>query len=260
MRDFFVSTRAPYVPLVMLLGGVLVIAMVIRLLNGAAGHGDTDNPLSGEAVGASDAPVVVVKEPTGAPTGSLSLSVPLAGADLNVGPGAFPPDGSVVVTVVLPTSEATSVAIRLRQLQDDGSLKAASSIMLDLQPDEGGSAEATTTVQALTDELGPGLYRVALRWEDVRIGGADVALGLYQPTNVAIFNDPRQVSFAAGRYVGVKVNARGRETDTKPFRLQNPSGAPATAYALLNGEPHLLISKGVWAGYWIPMGDGVTLN
>jgi hypothetical protein len=260
MRDFFVSTRAPYVPLVVLLGGALVVAMVIRLLNSGPSPGETNNPLSGEPVGASDAPVVVVNEPAGAPTGTLSLSVPVGGTDLDVGPGAFPPDGSVVVSVVLPTSDATTVEIRLRRMQDDGSLQAATPITLDVQPDDAGSASATTTVQALTDELGPGIYRVVLRWDGTRIGGADVALGLYQPTNVAIFNDPRQVSFAAGRYVAVQVNARGKQTDAKAYRLPDPSGAPATAYALLNGEPHLFIAKGVWAGYWMPIGDGVTLQ
>ncbi len=32
-RDFFLSTRAPYAPVVMLIGAVVVIGVVIRLLN-----------------------------------------------------------------------------------------------------------------------------------------------------------------------------------------------------------------------------------
>ena len=35
-------------------------------------------------------------------------------------------------------------------------------------------------------------------------------------------------------------------------RLDRTSGANATAWAMIHGRAHVLISNGIWAGYWLP--------
>ncbi len=76
---------------------------------------------------------------------------------------------------------------------------------------------------------------------------------------MAIF-EPRAVVFAAGTYTGVQVDGNGAVTDEKPYELTKASGASAVAFSMLNGTPHLLISNGVWAGHWIPVSEGMTLQ
>jgi hypothetical protein len=258
-RDFVLSTRAPYAPVVMLIGAAVVIGVVIRLLNTSP---VADHPLSGAPVGTGNGPVVVTDPATKTASGSLSLLLPVgaAGESMAVGPSAFPAGAQVGLSVHLPTDQATAVQIGLAQLEADGTLKAAGPISVDVEPDVNGTASVRTSVAALTEELGPGLYRIDLRWEGESIGVTDVALGQLQPGNIAIFDEPRLVSFAAATYTGVQVDGNGAVTAEKPYELGKASGASAVAFAVLNGTPHLLISNGVWAGYWMPVGDGMTIQ
>ena len=87
-----------------------------------------------------------------------------------------------------------------------------------------------------------------------------MALGLAQPSVVAIFTEPRQVVFAAGEYIGVQFDAAGTVASRQVSSLGAGSGAPAAAYARFSGSPHVLIAAGVWAGYWMPLGEGVELR
>ncbi len=258
-RDFFLSTRAPYAPVVMLIGAVVVIGVVIRLLNTTP---VAEHPLSGAPVGTGNGPVVVTDPATKTASGSLSLLLPVdaAGESMAVGPAAFPAGAQVALSVLLPTDQATSVQVGLAQLQPDGTLTAAEPVSVEVEPDVNGAASVRTSVAALTEELGPGIYRVDLRWEGERIGGTDVALGQLQPGNVAIFDEPRAILFAAGTYTGVQVDGNGAVAAEKPYELGKASGASAVAFAMLNGRPHLLISNGVWAGHWMPVSDGMTLQ
>lgn len=260
-RDFVLSTRAPYVPIVMLIGAVAVIAVVIRLLN-ASDPAAPSPPLSGVPVGNSQPPVVITQPATETARGSLSLLMPVnvGGEPLPMGPAAFPAGSSVALSVLLPTDQPTSIEIALASLQRDGTLQEAAPVSVDVVPDESGAATVSTGVDQLTAELGAGVYRVELRWDGDRIGGADVALGMAQPSNVAIFDEPRGVSFAEGRHVGVRVDASGAVSEEKPVGLPKSSSAPASAYGLLNGRPHVYITAGVWDGYWLQLGDGVALN
>jgi len=261
-RDIVSSTRAPYAPVVMLIGAVLVIGVVIRLLNSGAEVAAPTAPLSGQPIGNGEAPVVVTQPAVHAPSGSLSLLMPMGSADepLPVGPAAFPAGASLVLSVVLPTDAATSVVIGLSRMAADGTLQAAQPVSLEVTPDENGAARVSTSVAKLTAELGPGLYRLNLRWDDQSLATTDVALGLGQPNNVAIFDAPRQVTFAAGTYTGVRMDPSGVVTDEKPYRLDSASGAPSIAFGVVNGRPHLLISQGVWGGYWVAITDGVSLD
>lgn len=251
------STRTPYLPFVVLIGAVAVIAVVFRLLNSPAPA--PSYPLSGAPIEADGPPPPPI---TRAASGSLSVLMPAGvdGVPLDLGPAAFPPEASVILSATLPTTERTTVTIRLARLGSDGTLTQAQPVALSVVPDRQGAARVSTTVSALTEELGPGIYRVGMTWEGDQIGGMDVGLGLLEPSGVAIFDEPRLVEFAAGAFTGRQFDAAGRVSGEKPYTLGRPSGAPAVAYARYDGVPHLLISEGVWAGFWVPMTEGVTLN
>ena len=244
----------------MLIGGVLVLGVIIRLLNTEPAV--PVYPMSGAPVGDGQAPVVVTQPAARVATGSLSLLMPVdqSGEPMQVGPAAFPAGAAVVLSVVLPTNEPSAITVSLARLADDGSLQRAEPIAIDVLPDSDGMARVSTTVATLTSELGAGIYRVGLQWDGERIGGTDVALGLQQPSSVAIFSQPRRVSFAAGKYVGQRMDAKGQPVDTKPYTLGSASSAPAAAYAQFGGVPHALITAGIWAGYWIPLSDSATLQ
>jgi hypothetical protein len=252
------SSRAPYAPLVILIGASLVIAVIIRLLNAAP---VVDHPMSGAPVGNGNA-VVVTQSANRPATGSLSLLMPIgsSGDPISVGPAAFPPGSAVVLSVVLPAQDSTQVKVALSRLADDGTLETAEPIYVTVTPDEDGSARVSTTVDALTSQLGAGVYRVDLVWDGQRIGGTDVALGLAQPANVAIFEAPRHALFAAGQHTGIKPNPDGTVGDQKAFKLGKASGAPAAAFARFAGRDHVFISAGIWAGYWVPLDGSVTLD
>lgn len=260
-REAVPSTRTPYFPFVMLFGALAVLAVVVRVLNAeeAPAH-----PLSGapvEMVGATaDLPAPQVG--SRAASAAMAPLLPIAdGADpLLLGPAAFPPGSSVILSAVLPTSEPTFIGVTLSRLADDGALVDAAPISIRVEPDEDGQVRLATSVDELTHGLGSGIYRVSLTWEDRVIGGADVALGMFQPANVAIFDQPRGVTFAAGEHTGVRRNQLGAVTEEMPFNLSADSGAPAMAYAHFNGRPHVFIVEGVWAGFWMPLSDGVALR
>jgi hypothetical protein len=253
--DFVSSERAPYAPIVMLIGAVAVIAVVIALLN----RGGSDEPLSGSPVGSGSPEAVAAG---GSASGSIALLMPISagGQTLEVGPAAFPPGSDIALDVELPAEGTATVVVALSRMQDDGTMRAGQEISLDVQLDANGSASVTASIETLTAELGPGIYHVELRWQGEPIGAADVTLGMAQPANVVIFDAPRNVTFAAGTYTGVRVDATGAVTDSKPFELGKASGAPAAAFANLNGTPHVLITAGVWAGYWVPVVEGVSLE
>lgn len=260
-RDFVLSTRAPYAPIVMLIGALVVIGVVIRLLN-TSPPADPASPLSGAPVGDGEAPVVVTDPAAQAARGSLSLLMPVRNADepMAVGPGAFPAGSAVVLSVVLPTQQPTSVKIGLARMKVDGTMQPARPISVEVKPDENGAATVKADAATLTEELGAGLYHVTFAWDDQKLTDMDVALGQSQPANVAIFDESRHVLFAAGSYTGVQLDANGAVAGEKPYRLDDASGAPAAAFGMVNGQPHLYITKGVWGGYWVAMTEGVTLE
>jgi len=188
------------------------------------------------------------------------MPISAGGQTLEVGPAAFPPGSDIALTVELPTEGPSSDVVDLGRLRNDGTLRAAQEIPIEVQLDANGSASVSASIETLTAELGPGIYHLELRWQDEQIGAADVTLGMAQPANVAIFAEPRSVTFDAGSYAGIRVNAGGKVTDTKTYELEKASGAPAAAFANLNGKPHVLITAGVWAGYWVPVTQGVSLE
>jgi spore germination protein YaaH len=74
------------------------------------------------------------------------------------------------------------------------------------------------------------------------------------------FGSPRAVSFAAGAHTGLAFTASGGVSGARTYVLARPSSASATARAVINGVTYVLISNGVWAGYWVPVSSRVVLS
>jgi spore germination protein YaaH len=74
------------------------------------------------------------------------------------------------------------------------------------------------------------------------------------------FAGPRLVSFAIGTHTGYRFTATGAVSASKTATLGNSSSAQASARAVINGRPHLLIANGIWAGYWVPESSRIILR
>ena len=57
-------------------------------------------------------------------------------------------------------------------------------------PGDDGRATVETSVADLLGERAPGIYRIVVRWDGAVIGSQDVALGMSQPSGVAVFTEP----------------------------------------------------------------------
>lgn len=66
------------------------------------------------------------------------------------------------------------------------------------------------------------------------------------------FSPERRVQIRAGTHTGIAWTSSGTVAGTRTGALSRPSGAPAAAWAVVNGRPHVLIAAGMWAGYWLP--------
>jgi uncharacterized protein YkwD len=65
------------------------------------------------------------------------------------------------------------------------------------------------------------------------------------------FKPARRIGFEAGTYTGRTFDKLGRVTGSKTATLEAPSGASASARAIINGRPFYRVKDGLWAGYWI---------
>ena len=267
----YVSGRTPHVPIAMLLGALLIVGVALRFLNTEPATSTSTQPLSGARVDGpviGEAPAAALQLPdepgawlhAAADRPGAVLAGTVDGDPVPLGPPAFPADAAVALTVALPTSEETVVNVSTSRLKTDGTLAGAADLELAVAPAADGRATVETGVDALLGESAPGIFRVQVAWDGSVIATQDVALGMDQPSAVAIFDEPRQVVFLAGEYTGAQFRADGTVADQKPSRLDANSGAPGAAYARFSGTPHVLIAKGLWAGFWMPLGEGVELR
>jgi uncharacterized protein YkwD len=84
---------------------------------------------------------------------------------------------------------------------------------------------------------------------------------VYIPGVVARFSyaTPRRLAFTASTITGYRYDSAGRVIGSRKVSLPHPSGASASARAVINGRPHFLVLDGVWAGYWVPDTAAVSL-
>jgi hypothetical protein len=73
--------------------------------------------------------------------------------------------------------------------------------------------------------------------------------GLYDRVT---YRDPVRLVFDDGTHVGFKYYSSGNWYTRKQATLSRRSGADAVGRAIINGQPHFLVSNGIWGGYWVP--------
>jgi hypothetical protein len=74
------------------------------------------------------------------------------------------------------------------------------------------------------------------------------------------FSPSNVVDFAAGSHTGYRFSASGAVTASRAAWLSRASSAAASARAVINGRPHVLVANGTWAGYWLPESSRVVLR
>jgi hypothetical protein len=70
---------------------------------------------------------------------------------------------------------------------------------------------------------------------------------------------PRRLAFTASTITGYRYDSAGHVIGSRKVSLPHPSGASASARAVINGRAHFLVLDGVWAGYWVPDTAAVSL-
>jgi spore germination protein YaaH len=77
---------------------------------------------------------------------------------------------------------------------------------------------------------------------------------------LALYNPTRSVSFQAGTHTGYRFFSTWQVSGSRSFALASASSAAADRYAVINGRAYVYVVNGVWAGYWMPLGGGVTVK
>jgi hypothetical protein len=113
--------------------------------------------------------------------------------------------------------------------------------------------------------LAPGTtYGMALSGSIRDLGGASLAwvAWSFKTTSSEFYSPARSLSFAAGTYTGYRFSSTGAVLSHKTYTLARNSSAPTTRRAAIPGHTGgwYYISLGVWAGYWMHEGTGITLH
>jgi len=74
------------------------------------------------------------------------------------------------------------------------------------------------------------------------------------------YSPARTISFQAGAHTGYRFNSLWQVSAAKAYTLSASSSASADRWAVINGRGYVYIINGVWAGYWMLVGSGVTVS
>jgi hypothetical protein len=85
--------------------------------------------------------------------------------------------------------------------------------------------------------------------------------GAAPPAEVTPYDPPAKLIFLAGSHTGYKFTAAGAITGSKTYTLGANSGASAGERRTVPGRPGywFYVVNGVWAGYWVPESDAISL-
>ena len=117
-----------------------------------------------------------------------------------------------------------------------------------------------------TSPLLPGTtYRMAMSGSIKDLAGNSLAWTWWTFTTVSSesFSPARTLLFAAGTYTGYRFSSTGAVLRQEDLHPGNGPGAPTTKrYAATPNQSGgwFYISSGVWKGYWIRDGAGITLR
>jgi hypothetical protein len=82
------------------------------------------------------------------------------------------------------------------------------------------------------------------------------------PPPIETWDPPATLTFAPGTYVGHRFDAYGTVVARRPYTFQAASTAPTDTLSTIpsqSGEWYWILS-GLWAGWWIPAGPGITIE
>jgi hypothetical protein len=84
----------------------------------------------------------------------------------------------------------------------------------------------------------------------------------FKTTASETYNPARSLKFAAGTYTGYQFSSSGAVLASKSYTLTKGSSAPTTRRAAIAAHTGgwYYVSSGVWAGYWMREGTGITLG
>lgn len=84
----------------------------------------------------------------------------------------------------------------------------------------------------------------------------------FRARTVEVFSSARSVTISKGKHVGYRFDSTGRVVAARAYTLSRASGAPSSKRAVIVNRSGvwLYITKGVWAGYWMPASSGVVLG
>jgi len=74
------------------------------------------------------------------------------------------------------------------------------------------------------------------------------------------YSPAHTVAFQAGTHTGYRFSSTWQVSGSKSYSLARASSASADRWAIINGRAYVAIVNGVWVGYWMPLGSGVTVN
>src|SRR5439155_25217576 len=77
---------------------------------------------------------------------------------------------------------------------------------------------------------------------------------------LVIYSPSRSIAFQAGTHTGYRFSSTWQVSQTRSYTLAHSSSASADRWAVINGRAYVSIVNGVWAGYWMPLGGGVTVS
>jgi Big-like domain-containing protein len=85
---------------------------------------------------------------------------------------------------------------------------------------------------------------------------------LFTTTLTQIYSPTRSLTFTAGLHTGHKFSSTGAILATRAYTLARSSGAPTSKRSGITGRSGgwYYVTAGVWAGYWMKEGSGITLQ
>jgi Bacterial Ig-like domain/FlgD Ig-like domain len=164
---------------------------------------------------------------------------------------------TALVTSYSPTRSVTFLAGTYagRRFDSAGNVIASKTYTLT----KSSSAPTSQRNAAIAGQSGAWLYITAGIWAGywVKESPSDYLPGVAASEHFAPL---RTASFAIGTYTGYRFDtAWSSVVATKTYSLARSSSASASSLAVINGRTYVLITNGIWAGYWIPMSSAIIL-
>jgi hypothetical protein len=127
------------------------------------------------------------------------------------------------------------------------------------------NAATFTAVLRPTKPLAPAaLHSMALssRIKDVNGNALAWASWTFTTTRTETYNPVRTLLFSAGTYTGYRFSSTGAVTARRSYTLSSSSNAPTSKRSAIPAHSGgwYYVTAGVWAGYWVPEGTGITLR